>query len=206
MRSLANAVCVKSSVRIRHAQFGSIVKTLLPLYGKLAATRSARSQLRQLSLLKRPSWQLAALLTAGNFAVYMKRRDGIKRAYFISDSTLSLIWDDAPTLEEKRFCGNGSIGDIVGLSMSFDGTDMNLEWLEALAPYVEDGSYLDFADDDDRSISWRLGFLNGKLGEFMGVVTYPNWDVIRGELAALTDEERANLRVYYHLEAGNSGY
>ena len=45
------------------------------------------------------------------------------------------------------------------------------EFLESLAPFVENGSHMEFTGEDGEK--WRSSFFNGKYYETQGVTTYP---------------------------------
>lgn len=67
---------------------------------------------------------------------------------------------------------DGSAGDIVGIDLTYDKLWFDYDMFQAIAPYVEDGSYIEISGEDGEL--WRWCFKNGKCLEI-----YPKivWDM-----------------------------
>ena len=76
----------------------------------------------------------------------------------------------AVALADGWYCGFNRDGDLVDTVMrdqqrkSSDGTD----WIQTLAPHIEDGGYIQIRDDNN--YSYRICFYDGK-----PYVAYPSW-------------------------------
>lgn len=99
-------------------------------------------------------------------------------------------------------CFHGDLKDdglLDAISIYFDGEKLGSEdeFFAALAPYVEDGSYIEAVGEDDNR--WRWAFRNGKFTIENAIVSYENYEaVVRAILDRMEKSDSLPLLLRVH--------